>query len=302
MSLDEISASIDDVLMRYGVSVPPFGPYADPRRLAELAARAETAGWDGFFVWDHMVYDPSFHPIGDPWVGLAAVAMRTSRLTIGTMVTPLARRRPWKVARETVSLDHLSGGRFVLGVGLGDPAQWEYGSFGEPADPRIRAACLDEALTVLAGLWTGEPFRYDGRHFAVAEVTFRPPPVQRPRIPVWVAGWWPNKPPLRRAARWDGMAPIKQGGDLSPDEVAAALTYVRRHRATDAPFDVVVSGGTGPRPDDADRMAAYAAVGATWWLEDISPWRFGADPEAQWADRDTGAIERRVADGPPGRV
>jgi hypothetical protein len=132
-------------------------------------------------------------------------------------------------------------------------------------------------------------------------VTFRPPPVQRPRIPVWVAGWWPNKPPLRRAARWDGMAPIKQGGDLSPDEVAAALTNVRRHRATDAPFDVVVSGGTGPRPDDADRMAAYAAVGATWWLEDISPWRFGADPEAQWADRDTGAIERRVADGPPGR-
>ena len=281
------------------MSVPPFGPFADPARLADLAARAESAGWDGFLVWDHVIYDPSFHPIGDVWVGLAAVAMRTRRLTIGTMVTPLARRRPWKVARETVSLDRLSGGRFVLGVGLGDPVQWEYGYFGEETDPRVRAARLDEALAVVAGLWTGEPFRFDGRHFTVAEVTFKPTPVQRPRIPVWVGGWWPHKPPLRRAARWDGMAPIKWGGELDPDELAQAVAYVDRHRPGGTPFDVVVSGRTGPGPEDAGRIAAYAAAGATWWLEDISPWRFGADPEAQWTDRDTEAMERRVADGPP---
>ena len=285
--------------MRYGVSVPPFGPYGDPHRLADLAARVEAAGWDGFFVWDHMMYDPSFHPIADPWIGLAAVALRTRHLTIGTMVTPLARRRPWKVARETVSLDLLSGGRFVLGVGLGDPVQWDYGFFGEETDARVRAAKLDEALTILAGLWTGQPFRFTGRHYSMAEVTFKPAPVQRPRIPVWVGGWWPHKAPLRRAARWDGMAPITWGRELLPEELAEAVSYVRRHRDSAAAFDVVVSGGTGPGSVDVTRLAAYAAAGATWWLEDISPWRFGADPEAQWSDRDTAAIERRVADGPP---
>jgi alkanesulfonate monooxygenase SsuD/methylene tetrahydromethanopterin reductase-like flavin-dependent oxidoreductase (luciferase family) len=183
-------------------------------------------------VWDHVIYDPSFHPIADVWVALAAVAMRTRRMTIGTMVTPLARRRPWKVARETVSLDRLSGGRFVLGVGLGDPAKWDYGFFGEETDARVRAAQLDESLTILAGLWTGEPFRFEGRHYSLAEVTFRPTSAQRPRIPVWVGGQWPNKPPLRRAARWDGLAPIKWGGDLRPDEVAEAVAYVRLHRDT----------------------------------------------------------------------
>jgi alkanesulfonate monooxygenase SsuD/methylene tetrahydromethanopterin reductase-like flavin-dependent oxidoreductase (luciferase family) len=285
--------------MRYGVSVPPFGPYGDPVNLAELAVRAEAAGWDGFLVWDHMVYDPSFHPICDVWVGLAAVAMRTRRLTIGTMVTPLARRRPWKVARETVSLDRLSGGRLVLGVGLGDPAQWDYGYFGEETDARVRAEHLDEALAVITGLWTGEPFRFDGRHYRIAEVTFKPTPVQRPRIPIWVGGWWPNKPPLRRAARWDGMAPVTWGAALRPDQLAEAVAYVTHHREAETPFDVVVSGSTGPAPEDADRMTAYVEAGATWWLEDISPWRFGADPQAQWTDRDTRAIERRVAAGPP---
>ncbi|GIJ70813.1 LLM class flavin-dependent oxidoreductase [Virgisporangium ochraceum] len=285
--------------MRFGVSVPPFGPFADPVALADLAVSAEAAGWDGFLVWDHMVYDPSFHPIGDVWVGLAAVAVRTRRLTIGTMVTPLARRRPWKVARETVSLDRLSGGRLVLGVGLGDPVQWDYGWFGEETDARVRAERLDEALAVVTGLWTGEPFRFDGRHYRLAEVTFKPTPVQRPRIPIWVGGWWPNRPPLRRAARWDGMAPAKWGAPLRPDEVAEAVAYVATHREATTPFDVVVSGSTDPGPGDADRMAAYVEAGATWWLEDANPWRFGADPEAQWTDRDTTAVERRVAAGPP---
>lgn len=285
--------------MRYGMSVPPFGPYADPHRLADLAARAESSGWEGFFVWDHVFYDPSFHPMCDVWVGLAAVALRTQRLRIGTMITPLARRRPWKVARETVSLDRLCSGRFVLGVGLGDPVAWDFGFFGEETDAAVRAAKLDEALAILAGLWTGEPFRFQGRHYDIAEVTFKPTPVQRPRIPVWVGGWWPNKRPLRRAARWDGMAPISRNGDLQPEELAEAVAYVRRYRVNDVPFDVVVSGATGPAADDAHRLAAYIEAGATWWLEDISPWRFGADPEAQWTDQDTATIEHRVAAGPP---
>src|SRR5689334_8757471 len=198
--------------MKYGMSVAPFGDYANPLALAELASEAEQAGWDGFFIWDHIMFDPTFHPIVDPWVGLTAVALHTTRIRIGTMITPLARRRPWKVARETVSLDQVSKGRFTLGVGLGDPSQWDYGFFGEEPDPKIRAEKLDESLDILSGLWSGEAFHYEGKHFTIKEVQFTPRPVQQPRIPVWVGGWWPNKPPMRRAARWDGAIPIKREG------------------------------------------------------------------------------------------
>jgi alkanesulfonate monooxygenase SsuD/methylene tetrahydromethanopterin reductase-like flavin-dependent oxidoreductase (luciferase family) len=248
-----------------------------------------------------MVYDPTFHPIVDPWVGLAAVALSTTRMRIGTMVTPLARRRPWKLARETVSVDRLSGGRLILAVGLGDPAQWDYGFFGEETDARQRAGKLDEGLEVLTGLWSGEPFSFRGQHYDVAEVTFRPRPAQEPRIPIWVGGWWPNKPPLRRAARWDGMCPAKWGEALTPDEVASAMAYVDQHRTATTPFDVVIGGGTdGEDPaGSARRTAEYAEVGATWWVEDGSPWRFGADPEEPWRDVDTEAVRRRIVQGPP---
>jgi alkanesulfonate monooxygenase SsuD/methylene tetrahydromethanopterin reductase-like flavin-dependent oxidoreductase (luciferase family) len=148
--------------MRFGMNVPPFGDFADPKALAELAQQAEAAGWDGFFIWDHIMFDPTFHPITDPWIGLTAVALHTSRIRLGTMVTPLARRRPWKVARETVALDLVSKGRFILGVGLGDPVQWDYGFFGEQIDAKIRAKQLDESLEILTGLWSGEPFSYQG--------------------------------------------------------------------------------------------------------------------------------------------
>jgi alkanesulfonate monooxygenase SsuD/methylene tetrahydromethanopterin reductase-like flavin-dependent oxidoreductase (luciferase family) len=283
------------------VSVPPFGPFGDAAELAALAREAEGAGWDGFFIWDHMVYDPTFHPIVDPWVGLAAVALSTTRMRIGTMVTPLARRRPWKLARETVSVDRLSGGRLILAVGLGDPAQWDYGFFGEETDARQRAGKLDEGLEVLTGLWSGESFSFRGQHYDVAEVTFRPRPAQEPRIPIWVGGWWPNKPPLRRAARWDGMCPAKWGEALTPDEVASGMAYVDQHRTATTPFDVVIGGGTdGEDPaGSARRMAEYAEVGATWWVEDGSPWRFGADPEEPWRDVDTEAVRRRIVQGPP---
>lgn len=287
--------------MKYGMNVPPFGDFGDPRALADLAREAEDAGWDGFFVWDHIMFDPSFHRIADPWVGLAAVAMSTTRIRLGTLVTPVARRRPWKLARETASLDQLSGGRLILGVGLGDPVQWDYGFFGEATDAKVRAKKLDEGLDLLTGLWSGEPFSYQGEYYHLNQVKFVPPPVQQPRIPIWVGGWWPNKPPMRRAARWDGFAPGKNGGSLTLDDWREALAYICQHRQSDAPLDVVHSGAT---PGDdlaraADQVVPYAELGLTWWIETIDPWRFGANWEAQWSNEYTQRMRERVRQGPP---
>ncbi len=260
--------------MKYGLTLPNFGPFFDPRVLADLARMAEDTGWDGFFLWDHMLFDGRARPIADPWVALAAIAVNTSRIRIGTLVTPLARRRPWKLARETVSLDHLSGGRLTLGVGLGAPSEVEFGRFGEDPDPIVRGEKLDEGLDVLTGLWTGEPFQFQGRHFQVEEVVFEPPPLQSPRIPIWVGGVWPHKRPFRRAARWDGIFPLiqtKEGmfGSPTPRDLGEMMAFVEPHRTISGPFDVVV-GGEIPRedPDQASRMlGAFADAGATWWLE-----------------------------------
>jgi hypothetical protein len=208
-------------------------------------------------------------------VALAAVALATNQISIGPIVTPIARRRPWKLARECVTLDHLSGGRLILGVGLGDPIATEFGSFGEETDPRLRAEMLDEGLEVLTGLWRGEPFTFEGKHFQVKDALCWPPPLQSPRIPIWVAGWWPNRRPMRRGARWDGIVPGKLDehgfARLTPDEVREIIAYVREHRETDAPFDVVM-GGLTPGDDPsraAEIVAPYAAAGLTWWHEGV---------------------------------
>lgn len=288
--------------MHFGLNMPAFGDFGDARELAELAREAEAAGWDGFFIWDHMIFDPSFHPMVDPWVGLAAVAAATSRMRIGTLVTPLPRRRPWKLARETVSIDRLSNGRLTLGVGIGDPAQWEYGFFGEETDAKVRAQRLDEGLEVLTGLWSGEPFSYSGEHYQLQEMTFLPRAIQQPHIPIWVAGWWPNKPPFRRAARWDGVVPGKVNMDtLTPGDWRDIQAYVKAHRTHDRPFDLVHGGSTTgtDRAADAATIAPYADVGITWWIEDVSPWRFGADWEAQWSPDSTKRMRERVQQGPP---
>ncbi len=260
--------------MKYGLTFPNFGQFFDPRVLADLARMAEEAGWDGFFLWDHMLFDGRARPIADPWVALAAIAEATSRIRIGTLVTPLARRRPWKLARETVSLDHLSGGRLTLGVGLGAPSEVEFGRFGEDPDPIVRGEKLDEALEVLTGLWTGEPFQFQGRHFQVEEVVFEPSPLQDPRIPIWVAGVWPHKRPFRRAARWDGLFPLvrtKEGmfGSPTPRDLGEMMAYLEPHRKTSGPFDVVVGGEVAREdPDKASRMlGAFAEAGTTWWLQ-----------------------------------
>ena len=216
-------------------------------------------------------------------------------------LTPLARRRPWTVARETVSLDHLSGGRLILGVGLGDGAQ-EFGNLGEQADRRTRGATLDEALEVITGLWRGEVYDYEGAHYSIKQALFTPPPIQSPRIPIWVAGVWPNKRPFRRAARWDGVFPLWREqffNQMMPVEgVKEAVAYVRERRSTETPFDVAHWGLTSGthQAQDADAVAAYAEAGVTWWLENVSPWRFGWE-KGPWPLE---AMRERILQGPFG--
>lgn len=255
--------------MHFGVTVPNFGDYYDPRHVAELAREAEDSGWDGFFVWDHITWSTQV-PVADPWVTLTAVAMSTARVRLGPMVTALPRRRPWKVARETTTLDHLSGGRLILGVGLGFHQREEFESLGEDGDPKVRAEKLDEGLDVLTGLWSGSEFSYRGKHFEVTNVRFQPEPVQEPRIPIWVAGTWPIKAPFRRAARWDGVFPMNP---FTPSQLRDVIGYVKEHRASVAPFDVVCPGRTEGRGDsqDAETVAALGEAGLTWWIELYRP-------------------------------
>ncbi|HUH07431.1 MAG TPA: LLM class flavin-dependent oxidoreductase [Egibacteraceae bacterium] len=279
--------------IRYAIGVPAVGEYGDPRVIAELAREADQSGWDGFFIWEHVLYHEPSTAVVDSTVALAAAAMVTDHVRLGAMVTPIARRRPWKLARETASLDVLSGGRLVLGAGLGSMDE-EYAAFGEDADPRVRAEKLDEGLEILAGLWSGEPFSFAGRHLRVESAQMRPPPLQTPRIPVWVGGRWPNKAPFRRAARWDGVMPTHSdyplGETMPPADLRAALEYIAAHRAAPAPFDVVLEGRTdGSDPEAAaEKVRPYIEVGITWWVEALGWWR---GPLA--------TARERIGQGPP---
>jgi len=287
--------------MRYGLSLPPFEQFADPGLLARLARDAEEAGWDGFFLWDHMLSRNRDTPIADPWVALAAAAMTTHRIRLGTLITPVARRRPWKLARETVTVDRLSGGRVILGVGLGTPPEWEYAAFGEDPDDRVRAQKLDEGLAILDGLWRGEPFAFAGEHFHLEPpITFLPRPVQTPRIPIWVAGNWPNKPPIRRAARWDGACPEAKEGRLSPDDWRDILALIREIRADEAPFEAVHLDSLVHLPPRkaADHIAAYGEAGVTWWIEYITPDAFGVPRYERWPDQVVEKMVARLRQGP----
>lgn len=218
--------------------------------VAELAARAEERGWDGFFVWDHVAYAEPVRALADPWITLAAVAAATRRVLLGPLVTPVARRRPHQLARETVTLDRLSGGRLVFGVGLGSDRTGEFDPdrFGEEGDARARARLLDDGLERLEAYWAGK---------------FEPPPLQRPRIPVWVATQWPNRRPLRRAARWDGLFPIGLPGPEALAELAAEIGELRGPGS----FELVVTNPPGTDP------APWTAAGASWCLTG-----FGSQP------------------------
>jgi alkanesulfonate monooxygenase SsuD/methylene tetrahydromethanopterin reductase-like flavin-dependent oxidoreductase (luciferase family) len=255
--------------VRSGLTLPIFDGLADPLVLADLAVAAEAAGWDGVFVWDHVVYRAPVRAATDPWIATAAMAMRTERIQLGSMVTPLARRRPHIVARQAVALDHLSGGRVVLGVGLGlDRSGGELSRFGEELDDRRRAAMLDEALAVLGALLSGEPVDHRGEHYTAAGVQFLPTPV-RGRLPIWVAARWPHRRPMRRAARHDGLFVI----DVQPADLPAAIAEVERARPGGLDgYEVVVEAppASDPRP--------WEDAGATWWLASPSP--FGLDVDA----------------------
>ena len=228
------------------VFVAPFDELADPRLLARLAHRAEELGWDGFFVWDHITYSAPTSAVLDPWIAMAAIAMTTERLAIGPMVTPLSRRRVHKLARETATLDRLSDGRLILGVGLGSDRHGELAPFGEVSEPREQAVLLDEGLEQLVRYWDGE---------------FEPRPVQRPRIPIWCAATYPNRRPLKRAARWDGLFPVRVP---EPDALAEMAAEATAQRAPDAgPFDLAITVEPG------HDVTPWDAAGATWTLTEF---------------------------------
>ncbi len=285
--------------MQYGLNLPNFGVFGYADKVAEIAKDAEDAGWDGVFIWDHLTREVLVDVV-DPWIALTAIAMNTSRVKIGAMVTPVARRRPQKLARETASLDRLSNGRLIFAIGLGGfgGAQVEWANFGEEMDLKTRAAMTDEALEIITGLWSGEPFSFEGEHYTVGESQFLPTPAQQPRIPIWVAGYYPNKPPMRRAARWDGMF-ILYGQETDP--IAAmrdALDYIQQHRDTNAPFDAVFIDEWELRTRPARIALAKDAenAGATWWMDGIRPERWGVDWQDKWP---YDAMREFVLQGPP---
>jgi alkanesulfonate monooxygenase SsuD/methylene tetrahydromethanopterin reductase-like flavin-dependent oxidoreductase (luciferase family) len=279
--------------IQHGIAVPNFAE--DPAELIEMGVAAEQSGFDGFFLWDHIVFSDSGAgpPIVDPWLVLAVIAARTSRIKLGTMITPVPRRRPWQLARQTATLDVLSGGRLILGVGIGSPAYGDFGIFHEPTGERERAELLDEGLAVLAGLWTGERFAHDGEHFTVEPVRFRPRPVQQPRIPVWVGGVLPSVRPIQRASRWDGMVPIRwtdgQLTRVSPDDIADVRDRIGAARGSTDGIDLVVWAEIEPAPAELPQiLAPYEQAGTTWWIESARP------GDKDWQD----GVRQRIAPGP----
>jgi alkanesulfonate monooxygenase SsuD/methylene tetrahydromethanopterin reductase-like flavin-dependent oxidoreductase (luciferase family) len=252
--------------MRSGLFLPLFDELADPATVARLACEAEEAGWHGVFVWDHVRWRPPVRAVADPWVTLAAVATATERVRLGPMVTPLARRRPVKVARETATLDWLAGGRLTLGVGLGsDQFGHEFSITGEEPDERERARMLDESLDILTAAWSGKPVRHRGEHYTVDGMRFLPRPVQRPGVPVWIAGLYGKPRPLRRAARYQGFIPVNLEDPGQLVQIVADLTALRQAAETAGapPYDVIAALPPGSDP------APYAAAGATWWLAEF---------------------------------
>ncbi len=246
-----------------GLFVAPFDALADPRLIGELGAVAEAAGWDGFFVWDHLQYGERVTAIADPWTCCAALAMRTERLKFGPMVTPLARRRPQVLARQAASLAVLSGGRFVLGLGLGDDWVGEFSAFGDEPDPRVRGTMLDEGLGVLTAVLSGAPVDHVGEHYVARDVRFLPSPA----VPIWLAGRFGNRSPMRRAARHDGFFVIGLDRPSDLDEVTGGLA----EHCPSPGFEVVVD----LRPEQD--VAPWLDRGASWVLTRIGPFDINLD-------------------------
>jgi alkanesulfonate monooxygenase SsuD/methylene tetrahydromethanopterin reductase-like flavin-dependent oxidoreductase (luciferase family) len=267
--------------VQHALYLPPFGTFGDVNLLLDLAREAEQAGWDGFFMWDHLLFEEDV-PFVDTWLALAAIAVSTERMRIGPLVTPVPRRRPWKLAREAVTLDHLSGGRLVLGVGLGIDFWREFGAFsGEASTDAERAELLDDGIEILVRLWSGESVSFAGARSSIEAVRFLPRPHQRPRVPIWSAALAPlRRGPTRRAARCDGVMPFGPTRPLMPDDVRGIVSDILAQRESEEPFDVCVHG---PR----DLAAEFAAAGVTWYCESFGP------------DQPLDDVRRRLAQGPP---
>lgn len=283
-----------EVFVKYGFTVPGG---EDFRGVVSLARDAEEAGWDGIFVPDCICIDDPLAPNFDPWAILAAMAVQTERIRLGTMLTPVSRRRPWKLARETMTIDRLSNGRVILAVGLGALDDSGFGKMGEATDRKTRAELMDEGLEIMNGLWSGEPFSFSGKHYKVGEVRFVPTPVQQPRIPVWVVGVWPKAKSMERVLRWDGLLPAMQeeNGQYAtpqPGDIRAMRAFLDEHHPAGPPVDIIYEGETpGDDPEKAASIVRpYAEAGITWWLD------------AMWGSPERGdveAIRRRIKQGPP---
>jgi alkanesulfonate monooxygenase SsuD/methylene tetrahydromethanopterin reductase-like flavin-dependent oxidoreductase (luciferase family) len=274
---------LGDGVLRFGLYCPTFGEYADPKYLVELAVIAEESGWDGFFIWDHILLLGSGLPVADAITTLAAIAAETSKITLGPMVTPIPRRRPWKLAKELITLDHLTNGRILLGAGIGNP-DWEYTLFGENPNLRTRAQKLDEGLEIISQMCSGK-VEYNGKHYAVQKERIGPRSLQKPRIPVWIAGTYGYKAPLKRASRWDGVFPLTMNVDelckpsesirnwssmwLNLSELSEIMATIAHYRGSLDGFDVANSGSTlrDSKKDARDKVKKYEDVGASWWLE-----------------------------------
>lgn len=277
--------------MKHGIFLPPFAELADPRRVARLAADAEQVGWDGFYIWDHMLAEPGM-AVADAWTTLAAIAMTTATFRIGVLVTPLARRRPWVLARQIATLDQLCAGRLVTGIGLGDDGWREFSAFGEETVPRVRGELLDESLTIIQDLLTGNEVKHTGRHYVIDCPPVLPAPVQDP-VPFWAAVRWPNRKPLGRVARLQGCFPIFAGsGQLPAPPPAHSLAELRAELAKlGAPSSLDLAVRVSLHRLSATKRtgaaAALAEAGVTWLLEAFAP------------GQDAAEIEAYVRSGPP---
>lgn len=285
--------------MKFGVSLPNTDAYSDPHLLVELAVLAEESGWDGVFLWDSLYIegkDGQGIPAADPWVALAAMATATTRVRLGPYVAPLARRRPWKVAREVVTLDQLTRGRALLPTGYGSTSDGGFARVGEEMGGRARADAVDEALQILTGLWAGERFGFAGSRYTMQPMQFLPRPMQQPRVPIWLDASWPVPRSMRRAMRFDGIIPSSRDADgtwraMMPDDFAAMMRWIEKERTETTPFDVVREGDTpGDNPAAATLVRPFAESGVTWWIE------------AVWTHFYRGTVESmkaRIAQGPP---
>ena len=275
--------------MHYAINTPNFGAYSDIRVMAELAHDAEEAGWDGFFIWDHIGGSPDWGvPVADPLVTLTAMAMSTKHMKLGPIVTPLPRLLPWKIVREMVSLDQLTGGRLILGVGIGSDFGGEYSTFNSSTDDKLHGEMLDEGLAILTKAWSGEIFDYAGKHYTLKNAYFSPTPVQQPRIPIWVAGIWPGKKPFRRAAQWDGICPIgRNDAKLTPADYKEMLAYIKQYRPLDDTFAVLADGHTTGTDEDKKIVLPYVEAGVNWWQEAFD-WNYSIEQ-----------VRARIRKGPP---